>query len=81
MKGELSGTIATLSRRFRQSTFTETQIVSILKEAYAGLPVNEILRKYGINSATYYKWKARYGGGRASDIKRLKELEQENGPS
>ncbi len=62
----------------RQSKFTETQIVSILKEADAGRPVNEIWRKYGIRSATYYKWKAKYGGLEASDIKRLKELEHEN---
>ena len=47
----------------RQSKFTETQIVSILKEADAGRPVNEIWRSYGISSATYYKWKAKYGGG------------------
>jgi putative transposase len=62
----------------RQSKFTETQIMSILKEADAGRPVNEIWRSYGISSATYYKWKAKYGGLEASDIKRLKELEQEN---
>ena len=62
----------------RQSKFTETQIVSILKEADAGRPVNEIWRSYGISSATYYKWKAKYGGLEASDIKRLMELEQEN---
>lgn len=62
----------------RQSKFTETQIVSILKEADAGRPVNEIWRKYSISSATYYKWKAKYGGWEASDIKRLKELEHEN---
>jgi putative transposase len=46
----------------RQSKFTETQIVSILKEADAGRPVNEIWRSDGISSATYYKWKAKYGG-------------------
>jgi putative transposase len=80
-KGELSGRIATLSQEvpMRQSKFTETQIVSILKEADAGRPVNEIWRSYGISSATYYKWKAKYGGLEASDIKRLKELEHENG--
>ena len=50
----------------------------MLKEADAGHPVNEIWRKYGISSATYYKWKAKYGGLVASDIKRLKELEHEN---
>ena len=63
----------------RQSKFTETQIVSILKEADAGRPVNEIWRMYRISSATYYKWKAKYGGLEASDIKRLKELAHENG--
>lgn len=62
----------------RQSKFTETQIMTILKEADAGRPVTEIWRKYGISSATYYKWKAKYGGLEASDIKRLKELEHEN---
>ena len=62
----------------RQSKFTETQILSMLKEADAGRPVNEIWRSYGISSATYYKWKAKYGGLEASDIKRLKELEHEN---
>jgi putative transposase len=62
----------------RQSKFTETQIVSMLKEADAGRPVNEIWRSYGISSATYYKWKAKYGGLEASDITRLKELEHEN---
>ena len=63
----------------RQSKFTETQIVSILTEADAGRPVNEIWRTSSISSATYYKGKAKYGGLEASDIKRLKELEHENG--
>lgn len=63
----------------RPSKFTETQIVSILKEADAGRPVNEIWRTYSISSATEYKWNATYGGLEASDIKRLKELEHENG--
>lgn len=62
----------------RQSKFTETQIVSILQEADAGRPVNEIWRYDGISSATDYKWKATYGGLEASDVKRLKELEHEN---
>jgi putative transposase len=62
----------------RQSTFTETQIVSMLKEADAGRPVNEMWRQYGISSATYYKWKAKYGGVEASDVKQLKELEHEH---
>lgn len=63
----------------RQSKFTETHIVSILKEADAGRPVNELWRKYGISSATSSKGKATYGGLEASDVKRLKDLEHENG--
>ena len=62
----------------KQSRFTESQIVSILKEADAGVPVNEVWRQHGISSATYYKWKAKYGGLDVSELKRTKELETEN---
>ena len=57
--------------------YTEEQIVGILKEVEAGFTVSEICRKYGISDATYYNWKAKYGGMAASDIKRLRQLEDE----
>jgi len=62
----------------KRSRFTETQIVSILNEAEAGLPVKEVCRKHGISSACYYQWKSKYGGLGASELKRLRELEAEN---
>jgi putative transposase len=61
----------------KRSRFTETQVVSILKEADAGMQVKEVCRKYGISEATYYSWKSKYGGMEASDLKRMKELERE----
>ena len=61
----------------KKSRFTETQIVSILKEADAGRPVKEICRKHAISDATYYTWKSKYGGMSASNLKRMKEMEVE----
>ncbi len=61
----------------KNSRFTESQIVSILKEADAGAKVKEICRRHGISDATFYNWKSKYGGMQASDLKRLKETEAE----
>lgn len=61
----------------KKTRFTESQIVTILKEADAGMKVAEICRKHGISDATYYNWKSKYGGMAASDLKRLKDLETE----
>lgn len=58
--------------------FSESQILSVLKEGEAGTPVAYILRKHGISQATYYKWKSRYGGLESSQLSRLRELEAEN---
>ena len=58
--------------------FTEEQIIGVLKEADAGVKVMELCRKYGISDATYYNWKAKFGGMTVSDAQRLKALESEN---
>ena len=62
----------------RKSKFTESQIVGILGEGEAGLPVAEICRKHGISNATYYQWKGKYSGVSTSELKRIKDLEAEN---
>jgi putative transposase len=62
----------------KKTRFTESQIVSSLKKQEAGIPTKEICRELGISEATFYNWKSKYGGMEASDVKRLKELEEEN---
>lgn len=62
----------------KRSKFSETQIVSILKEADLGMKVADICRKYGISQPTYYNWKSKYGGLGASELKRIKDLEREH---
>jgi putative transposase len=62
----------------KKSKYTEEQIVGILKEVEAGIAISEICRKYGISDATYYNWKAKYGGMTVSDVKKLRQLEDEN---
>ncbi len=62
----------------KRSKFSETQIIAILNEADAGLSVKEVSRKHGISDATYYNWKSKYGGMSASELKRMREVEEEN---
>lgn len=62
----------------KSSKFSDSQIVSILNEAEAGMAVKEVCRKHGISSPTFYKWKAKFGGLGVSELKRIKELEAEN---
>ena len=62
----------------RKSKFSEVQITAILKEAEAGVAVTESARKHGISAATFCQWRSNYGGMDASDLRRMRELEQEN---
>jgi len=62
----------------KTSRFTDCQIIAILKQAEAGSPVPELCREHGIGNATFYKWRAKYGGMDASLMARMKELEEEN---
>lgn len=62
----------------KKSKFSESRIMGILKQAEAGTPVPELCREHGMSSATFYKWRAKYGGMDASLMSRLKELEEEN---
>jgi len=62
----------------RKSRFSEEQIIGVLKEHQAGLPVAEICRRHGISDATFYTWRSKYGGLEVSEARRLKALEEEN---
>jgi putative transposase len=62
----------------KNSRFTDSQILAILKQNESGVPAPELCRQHGISSATFYKWRSKYGGMDASMMSRLKELEQEN---
>lgn len=62
----------------KKSKFTDSQIMAILKEAESGVKVPDLCRKHGMSDATFYKWRAKYGGMDTSMMKRMKELEEEN---
>ena len=62
----------------KKSRFSESQIISILKQAEAGTPVPELRREHGMSSALFYRWRSKYGGMDASMMARMKELEEEN---
>jgi len=62
----------------KQSRFTESQIVAVLKEGEAGMPLAELTRTHGISRATYFNWRSKYGGVTVNELKRMRELEAEN---
>ena len=62
----------------KRKRFTEVQIIAILEEHEAGVPVAELCRKHGVSDASIYKWKAKFGGMEVSEAKRLKQIEDEN---
>ena len=62
----------------KKSRYSESQIFQILKEAETGIPIADLCRKHGMSNASFYKWRAKFGGMDASAMKRLKELEEEN---
>ena len=62
----------------KKSRFTDSQIIAVLKQAQAGTPVPELCREHGISSATFYKWRSKFGGMEVSMVGRMKELEEEN---
>ncbi|MDR7068122.1 putative transposase [Pseudoxanthomonas japonensis] len=62
----------------KKSRFTDSQIIAVLKQAEVGTPVPELCREHGISSATFYKWRSKFGGMNASMVSQLKELQDEN---
>ncbi len=62
----------------KKTRYTESQIIKVLNEVEGGRMVKDVCREYGISDATYYNWKSKYGGMAGSDVKKLKELEDEN---
>ena len=62
----------------KTSRFSDSQIIAVLKQAEGGTPVPELCRQHGISSATFYKWRAKFGGMETSDARRLRDLEAEN---
>lgn len=62
----------------KKSRFSEEQVIGFLKQAEAGIPIKDLCRKGGFSDATFYKWRARFGGMEVADAKRLRELEAEN---
>jgi putative transposase len=62
----------------KKSKFTDSQIIAILNQAEAGTPVPDLCREHGVSNATFYKWRAKFGGMDASLMARMKELEEEN---
>ena len=62
----------------KQKRYSEEQIIQILKEAEAGLPVADVCRKHGVSDASFYTWRRTYGGMNVNEVKRLKHLEEEN---
>ena len=62
----------------KKSKYSESQIVNILKEAESGVPLEDLIRQHGFSKGSFYKWKAKYSGMSVSELKRMKELEEEN---
>jgi Transposase. len=70
--------MAQRSFKMTRKRYTEEQIVAILKEGQAGIPTADLCRKYGMSDASYYKWRAKFAGMEVSDVKKMRQLEDEN---